>query len=101
METLFLKDGAVIDYDLNFLSKKECDKLYEELLLLNVERPSIKMYGKMVPLPRYQSWMADSGITLNDVYIDQNGFEQMDIAWQHCAAIGIMPPRLFEVISER
>jgi len=35
-----------------------------------------------------------------DVYIDQNGFEQMEIAWQHCAAIGIMPPRLFEVISE-
>lgn len=35
-----------------------------------------------------------------DAYIDQNGLEQVEIAWQHCAAIGIMPPRLFEVISE-
>ena len=34
-----------------------------------------------------------------DVYIDLNGLEQLEIAWQHCPAIGIMPPRLFEVIS--
>jgi hypothetical protein len=35
-----------------------------------------------------------------DKYIDQNGFEQVEVAWQHSPAIGKMPPGLFEVISE-
>lgn len=35
-----------------------------------------------------------------DAYIDLDGREQIRIAWLHCAATGIMPPRLFEVISE-
>ena len=36
-----------------------------------------------------------------DAYTDQDGFEQVEIAWlQAGCPIGVMPPRLFEVISE-
>ena len=41
----------------------------------------------------------DGAVFVLDMYIDQNGFEQIVVAWMK-GGIGKMRPELFEVISE-
>lgn len=54
-----LKDNGLLKWDPKFLSNQEADALYKHLEeTLNWTQPSLNIYGKMIPIPRLQSWMA-------------------------------------------
>jgi len=60
-ESLSIPDGDVLLYRTLF-DKKESNQLFFELYNnTNWKQESIKLYGKLVPIPRQTAWYGDSG----------------------------------------
>lgn len=60
-ESLSMPDGDVVIYRTLF-DEKESNQLFAELYNnKNWKQESIKIYGKLVPLPRLTAWYGDSG----------------------------------------
>ncbi|CAF1413496.1 unnamed protein product [Rotaria sordida] len=56
----------------NFISQEEGDALFDHLMEeLNFEHTAISMYGKPVHLPRLQSWFAEEGLVVKELYQKQ------------------------------
>ncbi|UJR08399.1 hypothetical protein I4U23_012669 [Adineta vaga] len=56
----------------NFITKEEGDFLFNHLMKeLNFEHTEISMYGKPVNLPRLQSWFAEEGLLVKELYQKQ------------------------------
>jgi alkylated DNA repair dioxygenase AlkB len=60
-ESLLMPDGDVIIYRALF-NEKESNQLFSELYdNTNWKQETIKLYGKLVPIPRLTAWYGDSG----------------------------------------
>ncbi|CAF3192946.1 unnamed protein product [Rotaria sp. Silwood2] len=56
----------------NFISKTEGDALFDHLMeILNFEHTLIRRYGKLVNMPRLQSWFADEGMVVRELFQKQ------------------------------
>ncbi|CAF4352315.1 unnamed protein product, partial [Adineta steineri] len=56
----------------NFISKEEGDALFNHLMKeLNFEHTVISIYGKPVKLPRLQSWFAEEGLVVKELFQKQ------------------------------
>lgn len=66
------EDGAIVDFIPNFMTKEFSDKLFNSLLILKYEQPEIRMFNKMIKIPRLQAWMSDKDIQGATLYQSSN-----------------------------
>jgi alkylated DNA repair dioxygenase AlkB len=63
LERLNLPDAEVY-FDPHFFSEEESDLYFKELMdKVNWKQESIKLFGKLMPMPRLTAWYGDKGYT--------------------------------------
>ena len=60
-ELLPMRDAKVVLYR-DFFGQSEADAFFTQLMVeINWQPQEVKMFGKMVPVPRHVSWYGDAG----------------------------------------
>jgi alkylated DNA repair dioxygenase AlkB len=72
LEEIKIDNHSTLKWCPNFISKKESDALFDHLMEeLKFEHTAISMYGKPVNLPRLQSWFAEEGLVVKELFQKQ------------------------------
>ncbi|CAF2077343.1 unnamed protein product [Rotaria magnacalcarata] len=72
LEEIKIDTQSTVKWCPDFISKEEGDALFDHLMEeLNFEHTEISMYGKPVNLPRLQSWFAEEGLVVKELFQKQ------------------------------
>ncbi|CAF1058647.1 unnamed protein product [Adineta ricciae] len=72
LQEIQIDSESTLQWCPDFINKEETNSLFDHLMKeLNFEHTQITMYGKPIHLPRLQSWFADEGIVVKELFQKQ------------------------------